>query len=65
MYGAQFEFDLGLVHAMVGEYDAALGRIEYVLSISSMLSAALLRVDPRWDPLRGHPSFDKLLKTFE
>jgi hypothetical protein len=47
---------------MLGEYDAALDQIEYLVSIPSWLSVPLLRLDPRWDPLRSHPRFQKLLE---
>ena len=42
--------ELVAVHA-----DAAL------LGISSDFSVPLLRVDPRWAPLRGHPRFRRLV----
>jgi hypothetical protein len=54
--------DLALVYIMVGEYDSALDQIEYVLSIPSWVSVSLLRLDPRYDPLRNLPRFQKLLQ---
>jgi non-specific serine/threonine protein kinase len=54
--------DLALVYIMVGEYDAALDQIEYLLSIPSWISVSLLRLDPRYDPLRKLPRFQKLLQ---
>jgi len=54
--------DLALVYLMVGEYDAALDQIEYLLSIPSWVSVSLLRLDPRYDPLRNLPRFQKLLQ---
>ena len=54
--------DLALVYLMVGEYDAALDQIEYLLSIPSWVSVSLLRLDPRYDPLRKLPRFQKLLQ---
>jgi hypothetical protein len=47
---------------LVGEYDAALDEIEYLLSIPSWFSVPLLRLDPRWDPLRDHPRYKDLLR---
>jgi tetratricopeptide (TPR) repeat protein len=52
------------IHAMVGEYDAALDRIEYVLSIPSTMSVPWLRLDPDYDPLRDHPRFQALLDKY-
>ena len=54
--------DLSYIYVMVGEYDAALDQIEYLLSIPCLLSVQMLRLDPRWDPLRNHPRFQQLLE---
>jgi serine/threonine-protein kinase len=54
--------DLAFIYTMVGDYEAALDQIEYLLSIPSYFSVPLLRLDPIWDPLRHHPRFQKLLK---
>lgn len=53
--------DLALTYTMVGRYDAALDKLDEILSIPSILSAAWLEKDPRWDPLRRHPRFETLL----
>lgn len=55
------EWDLARIYAMVGESDAALDHLEYLLSIPGHLTPAWLRIDPTWDPLRGHPRFQRLL----
>lgn len=54
--------DLALVYTMVGEYDKAIDKIEYLLSIPGEISIPLLLLDPRWAPLREHPRFQKLLE---
>jgi tetratricopeptide (TPR) repeat protein len=54
--------DLAQVYVMVGEYDKALDKIEYLLSIPGELSIPLLKIDPVWAPLRNHPRFQKLIK---
>ncbi|MEJ2719982.1 MAG: protein kinase [bacterium] len=54
--------DLALIYTMVGEYEAALDTIEYMLSIPGYFSLGLLRLDPRWDPLRDHPRYRKLME---
>jgi serine/threonine-protein kinase len=46
---------------MVGEHDAAIDELENLLSIPSWISIWDLRLDPRWDPLREHPRFEKLV----
>ncbi|MBA7707981.1 hypothetical protein ES703_116866 [subsurface metagenome] len=54
---------LAQINVMVGEYDAALDQIEYLLSIPyQYLSVPLLQIDPIWDPLREHPRFKRLLE---
>jgi len=56
--------DLAEIYTMVGEYDAALDEIEYVLSIPSWWSVQDLRLDPIWDPLRDHPRYQALLEKY-
>jgi len=57
--------DLARIYVMVGEFDAAIDQLEFLLSIPSELSIPLLRLDPAWNPLRDHPRFKKLLETGE
>jgi tetratricopeptide (TPR) repeat protein len=54
---------LARIYAMVGEFDAAIDQIEYLLLIPSELSIPLLRLDPAWNPLRDHPRFKKLVEA--
>ncbi len=55
--------DLAQIYTMVGEYNLAIDQIEYLLSIPGNLSIPLLRIDPKWDPLRENPRFKKLLEN--
>jgi serine/threonine-protein kinase len=55
------EWDLARIYVMVGEHDAAIERLKYLLSIPGLLTAAWLRVDPVWDPLRSHRDFRRLV----
>jgi len=63
--GPQFVKNLAMIYAWVGEADAALDQIEYLLSIPSWASVGVLRVEPYWDPLRDHPRFKALLEEYE
>ncbi len=54
--------DLAKIYVMVGEYDAAIDQLEFLLSIPSRVSGPSLRVDPIWNPLRDHPRFQTLLE---
>jgi TolB-like protein/Flp pilus assembly protein TadD len=56
---------LAMVYTMVGEHDAAIDQLEYLLSIPSWWSAWNLRLNPGWDPLRDHPRFQVLLEKYE
>jgi eukaryotic-like serine/threonine-protein kinase len=55
---------LALVYIEVGEYDAALDQMEYLLSIPSSFSVAYYRLDPRYDPLRNLPRYQQLLEKY-
>ncbi|MEO5722499.1 MAG: hypothetical protein ABIR71_13665, partial [Chthoniobacterales bacterium] len=58
------EENLATVEVMVGDLDRAVERLERLLTTpygAFPVSQALLRVDPFWDKLRGHPRFQKLI----
>ena len=55
---------LAWIYTMVGEYDAAIDQLEYLLSIPSIITVPGLGIDPVWDPLREHGRFKRLLKKY-
>ena len=57
--------ELARILAMTGQYDAAIDRLEFLLSVPGHTSVASLRLDPIWDPLRDHPRFQALLDKYE
>jgi len=59
--GYHHAWEVARIYTMVGEYDVAIDRLEYLLSIPGQLTPAWLRMDPVWDPLRSHPRFQKLV----
>jgi hypothetical protein len=61
-FGSDVEIDRAAVEARVGETDAAIEHIRHLLSIPCLLSPPLLRIDPRWAPLRAELRFRKLAK---
>ncbi|HQR45094.1 MAG TPA: protein kinase [Thermoanaerobaculia bacterium] len=63
--GARRVEDLALIHAKVGNPEAAIERLDWLLSHPSWISVPLLRLDPRWDPLRKNPKFEALLARYE
>jgi tetratricopeptide (TPR) repeat protein len=65
LLGPELLEELARTYIMVGEYEAALDKIDYLLSIPGWLSVSLLRMDPRYDPLRDNPRFQALLEKYE
>ncbi|PWB70342.1 MAG: hypothetical protein C3F15_13925 [Holophagae bacterium] len=57
--------DLALVYTMVGETGEAIAQLEKLLQGSGETTPHLLRLDPRWDPLRSDPRFQALLTKYE
>ncbi len=55
-------FGLARTYAMVGDAEAAIERLEYLMSIPSLVSVPLLRADPTWAGMRDHPRFRRLLE---
>ncbi|MCP4608879.1 MAG: protein kinase [Planctomycetes bacterium] len=53
--------DLARICVMVGDFDAAIDQLEFLLSKSGWTSIHLLRLDPAFDPLHDHPRFKKLI----
>jgi TolB-like protein len=61
--GFEKENDLANVYILAGEYDKAMDKIEYLLTIPGELSVPLLKIDPAYDRLRDLPRFKKILTT--
>ncbi len=57
--------DLARIYVMVGEFDAAIDQLDFLLSVPGEMSIPLLRLDPAWDLLRDHPRFKRLLEKGE
>ena len=52
--------------AQVGEAGAALDEVERILGgASEQFSVHVLRLDPRWDPIRDEPRFQALLVEYD
>jgi tetratricopeptide (TPR) repeat protein len=58
--------DLARVETMVGRHEEAIARFEPLITgTGGSTSVNLLRLDPRWDPLRSNPRFQALLAKYE
>jgi eukaryotic-like serine/threonine-protein kinase len=64
MEGTRTAEDRARILAQTGDSDAALDEIERLLAGPSFLSVHVLRLDPRWDPIREHPRFKALLAKY-
>ena len=51
------------VYAWTGEKAKALALLRSLLRMPGYLSYGYLRVDPRWDPLRGDPGFEQFVAS--
>jgi hypothetical protein len=65
--GPDFERDMAQVYAQLGDADHAIPMIRRLLHISfpdmnpGVMTPALLRLDPVWDPIRNDPRFQELV----
>ena len=65
--GPTFEEQLAFVEALVGDKNRAISTLQHLLEIpyNDCVTPALLRLDPKWDPLRGDPAFPETLRGKE
>jgi serine/threonine-protein kinase len=63
--GTFYLYQFAEIQARVGNTDEALSAIRQLLDLSAglMMSPALLRLDPSWDPIRSDPRFEKIVES--
>jgi TolB-like protein/Tfp pilus assembly protein PilF len=61
--GAHIMQYLGIIYAWTGEKDLAIKQVEATLQVPGRLTYGQLRLHPDWDPLRGDPSFEKIVAS--
>jgi serine/threonine-protein kinase len=61
IYGLGILHDLAIIYTMVGEFDLALDQLDQLLSIPSWITPVWLGWDIRFEPLKSHPRFKKLV----
>jgi TolB-like protein/Flp pilus assembly protein TadD/tRNA A-37 threonylcarbamoyl transferase component Bud32 len=66
MAGPTYVSDLARIYAAVGEYESAIDRLDYLMSIpaGADVSVNSLKKDPTWDPLRDLPHFKQLIEKY-
>jgi serine/threonine-protein kinase len=68
--GPRSTAQLTAIYTLIGDRDAALDRLRFLTTVPSthwrpgpsLTTAAVLRLDPLWDPLRSDPRFDELIR---
>jgi hypothetical protein len=65
LYGIPNVIDLAHIYMLLGEPEKAVPVLESLLSRPSWISVPWLKMDPRWNPLRGNPRFEALLAKYE
>lgn len=53
------------IYIMAGDYDKAIDKLDYLLSIPSFVSANALKFDPFYEPLWNLPRFKKMIAKHE
>jgi serine/threonine protein kinase/tetratricopeptide (TPR) repeat protein len=63
--GPVYVYNFAEILMRVGEYEEALDKIDYLLSIPQFnVSVATLANDPKWKPLRDHPRFKQIIAKY-
>jgi len=62
--GPRYILSLAEIYAVAGLYEEAINLLEFLMSIpaGNSISVPVLRLDPRWDSLREHPRFQRLIQ---
>ena len=63
-YGQAYEMDMILIYIMVREFDAAIDKIEFLLSRPAWLSNGWIKFDLRHRPLYGDPRFERIVRKY-
>ena len=56
--------DLAHIYTLVGEHDAAIDQLEFLLVNPTFYTSPLIRMDPIWEPLHDHPRFQALMEKY-
>lgn len=56
--------DQAYIYALLGKYPEAIAKLDYLLSIPGPLSVNILKLDPRWEPLRNMPEYLRMIEKY-
>jgi serine/threonine protein kinase/lipopolysaccharide biosynthesis regulator YciM len=56
--------NLALTYALVGEKDKAFAQLDRIMHVPGNINYGDFLLNPRWDPLRDDPRFEKLIAVF-
>ncbi|MCH7773738.1 MAG: protein kinase [Bacteroidetes bacterium] len=59
------ELDLAKIYTIVGEYELAIQKLDYLLSIPGELSVPYIKIDPVWKDLLELPRMKEVLKKYQ
>ncbi len=59
------ELDLAKIYTIVGEYDLAIQKLDYLLSIPGELSVPYIKIDPVWKDLLDLPQMKEVFKKYQ
>ena len=68
--GPAYVLNLAKIYAVMGQYDKAIERLDYLLSTPNceylwqLVSVPRLQLEPQWDAMRNHPKFARLLQKY-
>ncbi len=59
------ELDLAKIYTIVGEYDLAIQKLDYLLSIPGELSVPYIKIDPIWKDLLDLAQMKEVFKKYQ
>ena len=63
--GYYSEIDMVKILLLIGEYEDALTRLEYIISKSGLIAVEILKLDPFWNPIREMEGFKAIINNPE
>ena len=58
------EWDMAIIYTLLGDYDNALKKIDFILSIPGAFSVNQLKLDPLYDPIRNLAGYKSIVEKY-